>query len=341
MCSSRESTPPVQLSSGPPGPGLPEALAWVTGCHLVQCLVVVVLATGLLWAAAPTFPPSFETIVRLVDQLGWETSFLFTGAASLAAFLLLAPLVRLRVGARWRSELGFRRLTALEVLLIAAAVAPLGVLSDAVYHWGLSLNTLCAEWFPSLALLGELDAMRLIQRQAASTTYPILLVAIALAPAMTEELVFRGLIGRGLTARWGVTGGVLITSVLFATAHGTPAHALATLPVGVCLHVLYRMTGSLWAPILLHALNNGLAVTLLKLDGSPHFPATAALLWAALGYLAVVGVLLQQAATGSTTGNVPQPVLALRRQPGHAFPLLAAGSIVTYTCVFIWSSVSL
>lgn len=314
------------------GPGLTESLLWMAGCHVVQLFVVAVLATGLLWAAAPSFPPELETVVRIVDDLNWEASFLFTGATSLVAFLVMAPLVRLRVGPHWRTEFGLRRLTALESILIVAAVAPLGVLSDEVYRWGLRLNALCAQWFPAFAALGERDAMRLIQQQSSTTTYPILLVAVALAPAMTEELVFRGLIGRGLTARWGVPGGILLTSLLFAVAHGTPAHALATLPVGLCLHLVYRQTGSLWAPILLHTLNNALAVTLLKFDASHSVPTHAALLCASLGYLAVVWSLLESAP--GIREHVPPQRHGLRA--GAAFPMLAAGSIVTYTSVFIW-----
>jgi membrane protease YdiL (CAAX protease family) len=336
MDSHRESQPQHR-----PGPGLFESLLWVTGCHAAQLAVVVLLATGLLWVAAPSFPPALETVIRIVDQLGWQTSFLFTGAATLAAFLVIAPLVRLRVGRKLRSEFGFRRLTAIETLLIVAAVAPLALVSDEVYRWGLPVNALLAELSPELQLLGTLDAMQLIQEQAASTTYPVLLVAIALAPAMTEELVFRGLIGRGLTARWGVTGGVLLTTLLFAGAHGTPAHALGTVPVGLCLHLVYRVTGTLWAPILLHTLNNSLAVTLMKLEAGVALPATAALLCAACGYLAVVGVLLQQSTAGKPEGQINGEAVVLRLRAGEAFPMLAAGSIVTYTAVFIWSRVSM
>ncbi|MEZ6066566.1 MAG: hypothetical protein R3B90_12860 [Planctomycetaceae bacterium] len=45
--------------------------------------------------------------------------------------------------------------------------------------------------------------MQLVRRQMLATPYPVLLVAIALGPAIGEELVFRGLIGRGLIHRWG------------------------------------------------------------------------------------------------------------------------------------------
>ncbi len=63
-----------------------------------------------------------------------------------------------------------------------------------------------------------------------------LIVAFAVAPALGEELVFRGVIGRGLIARWGLPAGVLITSVMFAAIHVHPAHVVGVIPVGIAMH---------------------------------------------------------------------------------------------------------
>lgn len=318
-----------------PGPGLGEALLWSAGCHLVQLAVFAGLAAGLLWCATPHFPPTLAEVLRIVDSLQWETSFLFTGATSLAALLVIVPLVRLRVGRLMRSEFGLRPMSLPQGVLIVAAVAPLALLSDQLYRWGLALNGWLASLVPELEVLTRWDVMQLIQRQAESTTYPVLLVALALAPAITEEFVFRGLIGRGLTARWGVRLGVLLTTLLFASAHGSPAHAVATIPVGLALHAVYRMTGTLWGAVLLHAGNNALAVTLLKLHAGATLAASPALLFAAAGYLVVVLVLLHETSGRAGTTDAD----ARRFQPGRAFPMLASCSILAYTCVFVWSQV--
>lgn len=313
------------------GPGLIEALAWSSGCHLVQLLVFILLAAGLLWCATPVFPPTFDEVVRLIDELGWQSSFLFTGATTLAALLVIVPLVRLRVGPQLRAEFGARSLSWSQMMLVIAAVVPLAVLSNQVYLWGLGINAWLVDLVPELEVLTRWDAMRIVQEQAESTAYPVLLVALALAPAITEELVFRGLIGRGLIARWGVGGGVILTTLLFAAAHGTPAHLLATLPIGLCLHIVYRLTGTLWAPILLHAGNNALAVTLMKLQAAATSPASPPLLFAACGYLAVIACLLHEAHGAET----PSPL-----RTSAAFPKLAGSSILTFTCVFVWSQLS-
>jgi membrane protease YdiL (CAAX protease family) len=302
----------------------------------VQLLVFVILAAGLLWCATPQFPPTLHELVELVDELGWESSFLFTGATSLAALLVIVPAVRLRIGPNVRSELNLRRLSPLQGMLIVAAVAPLALLSDQVYRWGMTANTWLASLSPELRYVFELDAMQIVKRQAESTPYPILLVALALAPAVSEELVFRGLIGRGLTARWGVRGGVVLTSLLFAAAHGSPAHALATLPIGLCLHVVYRLTGTLWGAILLHAGNNALAVTVMKLHTEATPAASPALLYASAGYLVVVLALLSQ--TAKRDSDLAQLPAAFHL--GRAFPMLAGCSILEYICVLVWSQVA-
>src|SRR5205085_9678359 len=89
-------------------------------------------------------------------------------------------------------------------------------------------------------------------------------LVMAVLPALGEELIFRGLIGRGLLARWGVVAGVLWTSVLFGLVHLNPAQAIAVIPIGVILHFVYLTTGSFWAPVLLHFLNNAFAAVMLK-----------------------------------------------------------------------------
>ena len=315
--------------------------------HAVQLLALVLLAAFLLWCAATRFPPSLAETLDIAQELGWESSFLFTGVASLAALLVIVPAVRLRVGPRMREEFGLSRLTGGEALWVVAAVAPLGILSDQLYLWAVELTIRLAQRFPFLELVPRIDSIQLIQRQLAETPYPILLVAIALAPALSEEFVFRGLIGRGLIARQGVPLGILLTSLLFACAHGTPAHALATFPVGLYLHFVYRATGKLWAAVLLHALQNALSVTLMKYQVDPATPVSAALLCASAGYLAVVGTLLWEAtrARRSPEGTYGLTTPGPLRQPAQLRPVaalrvappLATGSIVTFTAVVVGS----
>lgn len=91
-------------------------------------------------------------------------------------------------------------------------------------------------------------------------------ITCLLAP-LAEEMFFRGLLFPVLRARLGVTGGVLLTGLLFSVVHaiGSPVQALIVLLVfgcGLCL--LYLRTGSLLPCIGVHALNNSIAFAVTK-----------------------------------------------------------------------------
>jgi hypothetical protein len=102
-----------------------------------------------------------------------------------------------------------------------------------------------------------------------------------------------------LVARWGVWRGVLLASLLFAAVHFHPVHALAVVPLGIALHLVYLATRSLWGPVLLHFLNNAWATSVTKLsETSPidaaalDVPAHPALLIAAAAVVVTLMALL-------------------------------------------------
>ena len=86
----------------------------------------------------------------------------------------------------------------------------------------------------------------------------LVLAIAAVAAPLTEELLFRGCLYGYLRQSIGRTAGIAISSVVFALIHAHPATmpALAIFAVGLVL--LYEFTGTLWAPIALHALFNTL-----------------------------------------------------------------------------------
>jgi uncharacterized protein len=82
-----------------------------------------------------------------------------------------------------------------------------------------------------------------------------------------EEVLFRGYIFTALRNWRGTLPAALITGVLFGGVHAGSAPALDLIPLaglgfGLCL--LYRYTGSLYPPIVAHALNNSLAFASLE-----------------------------------------------------------------------------
>lgn len=90
----------------------------------------------------------------------------------------------------------------------------------------------------------------------------LLAAGVILGPLL-EELVFRGILYGGLRKRFGPCTAVPAVTLLFAGAHRLTAGVPWVQAVGGILFcVAYEMTGSLWAPLVIHASGN-LAIFLL------------------------------------------------------------------------------
>ncbi len=90
--------------------------------------------------------------------------------------------------------------------------------------------------------------------------------AIVIAAPICEEIFFRGLLFGGLRKRVPFIGAALISGLFFGAIHLATGNVAATVQLsflGVVLAWLYERTGSLWAPIALHGVNNAIAFTLL------------------------------------------------------------------------------
>ena len=87
------------------------------------------------------------------------------------------------------------------------------------------------------------------------------LILVALLPAVAEEYIFRGCIARSF-ARKGYVFAVFMSALLFAIMHGSPLQLVHQFLIGAVCAVLFFATRSLWPPIILHFLNNAIALVL-------------------------------------------------------------------------------
>jgi uncharacterized protein len=95
----------------------------------------------------------------------------------------------------------------------------------------------------------------------------LFLVVIAIGAPLSEELLFRGFLQSALApSRLGFAGASLITTILWTALHA--GYSLVGLGevflIGVYFAWTLWWTGSLWAPLICHALYNGLMFLLLK-----------------------------------------------------------------------------
>ena len=88
------------------------------------------------------------------------------------------------------------------------------------------------------------------------------LLAVVVGP-LTEEIIFRGVILRGLLGRYRRWTAIIVSAVLFALMHGNPVQLPVALGLGLVLGWVYVRTRSLGLCFLGHALNNALARALL------------------------------------------------------------------------------
>ena len=93
--------------------------------------------------------------------------------------------------------------------------------------------------------------------------FQVLLVVVA--ASIVEEVCFRGMLYGGLRTRMGPIPGALISAGLWGVLHATTG--LSAVPVlivlGIALALLYEKTGSIVPGIILHAINNSLALAVL------------------------------------------------------------------------------
>lgn len=96
-------------------------------------------------------------------------------------------------------------------------------------------------------------------------------VSLVILPPIAEEIIFRGFLFTSLRAKYKFHTATVITSIMFGVAHlqfGADAPllwlaALDTFILSYFLCYLREKTGSLWAPIFLHAVKNFIAFMVL------------------------------------------------------------------------------
>ncbi|WP_188584370.1 CPBP family glutamic-type intramembrane protease [Egicoccus halophilus] len=163
-------------------------------------------------------------------------------------------------------------------------------------HVGLGVGLGALLWFVDQALatvVGGLWPATLGSSQAwledAMTFAPLVTtLAVVVTGPIVEELLFRGVLLRGLRRRWGVIWAVLLSSLAFAAVHPSDLSPptllllLSTFAAGILFAVATIRTGTLTVAVVAHMVAN-LAVTLLGflpgpawiVEVGPDAPVTA------------------------------------------------------------------
>lgn len=88
------------------------------------------------------------------------------------------------------------------------------------------------------------------------------LLAVAIVPAVSEELVFRGIIQRHFEERLKPIGAIILAGVIFGAIHWQPANFLPLTGVGAFLGLVAWASRSIWPAIFAHFFFNAVQIVL-------------------------------------------------------------------------------
>lgn len=85
-----------------------------------------------------------------------------------------------------------------------------------------------------------------------------MLIAATIGP-VAEEVIFRGMIQKGLMRNYTSIFAIVFSSVIFGVIHMIPIQVVSAMIMGLVLAWIYYKTKSLWIPIIVHVINNSIA----------------------------------------------------------------------------------
>jgi membrane protease YdiL (CAAX protease family) len=217
----------------PPPVGSHRSILVSTGLAIIAALTVTILSIAAFPAVAPESTGLFLFVAGVMD-VSLLAVFYFQGVRRgliTTSLLGLRP-QNLDKALKW----GLGGAGALLLLSVAASavLAVFGVRQPQ------------GEW---LGWLRDLPGPQLV----------LVLVAGVLAAPIAEELFFRGYVFNAYLAEKGTLTAYVSSALIFGLVHGHVALLLAIFPMGLVLAYLYRRSGTILAPMVAHAVNNGFA----------------------------------------------------------------------------------
>jgi len=234
--------PPVARSARDRLPAWPP---WAPFAAMLVTLGIAILGAALATLVAQLLgydvsagdPPPGVTITG---------TFFQDGALILSAWLL----ARLTAGSPSWAQFGLR------------PVAPLRAVRWLLGAW-VAFIAFSGIWAAALSIKENDDLPQELGADDSSTALFFVAVLVCVAAPIAEELFFRGFCFTALRRWIGAAGGAIATGVIFGLIHAGSADPVFLVPLGVfgaLLCVLYLRTGSLLPCMVLHALNNSLAL---------------------------------------------------------------------------------
>lgn len=196
-------------------------------------------------------------VAALLDKPREGTLLIIQGITlHLGGLAVIAWLVARHPG-RWRESFGIGSLSTKLIrygLVFYIILTPFILISSLVYQGILTVNG----YPPNLQDI----ALLLSGDNPGWVRCLIFVFAIAVAPAF-EECLFRGIVLPMAVRQFGLGTGIFLTALVFAAIHMHLASFVPLFIIASGLSLAYLYTQSLWVPIIMHGLFNGMNLAIL------------------------------------------------------------------------------
>ncbi|QVL32018.1 CPBP family intramembrane metalloprotease [Telmatocola sphagniphila] len=238
------------------------AILW---CLLFLCVTQFLPLVGVFVYYLLARPDIQQAVTKDPGLLLHDPSILPTliVTGQLTAVLFAVGLTFWKFGKQWPRLIALRLPKLDHLILVLLGMPALFV----VIH---SLEAV-VRYLPDIEISDSGSLKELMSKLVDSTSswpWQLAVFAIGICPAIAEEFFCRGVLGRGLVGRYGFLPGILITSLLFGALHVEPHQAVLATFMGVVLHGCYVASRSFLIPVLIHFLNNSLAVLSVSKTGN-------------------------------------------------------------------------
>jgi membrane protease YdiL (CAAX protease family) len=186
--------------------------------------------------------------------------------ASIIGFGVPALVVAYFTKGTFASNLGFKPISSekqvgIVILLAFTGLILSGALGDLTDK--ITFSSSIRTWATDLEAQYKKALMAMTQMRSIGDLI-LAIVAIAVVPAIVEELYFRATLqkiiidwsGKPLLA-------IVITAILFSAFHFSYFGFLSRMSLGIVLGLIYNYTKTIWLPILMHFVNNAIGVSAL------------------------------------------------------------------------------
>jgi len=214
--------------------------------------IIVIFSSVLLFFATQIISSSI--LFSLSNYIVGDTArlLIFIAINIFVLFGLLSTAKKI-TGFSWQS-LGLRRASVKSMLIVIPAF---------VIYLAASLSlTVVAQLLISGFDINQTQNIG-FSRSGGSIELIAAFIGLVVLTPIFEELIFRGVLFQGLRRRLPFWWSAIITSVIFAVAHGQWNVAVDTFALSFILCFLVERSNSILPAIFLHALKNSLAFTLL------------------------------------------------------------------------------